>query len=170
MSSWSTLLLGLGIAGMAGELAAQSQEHPQVTVVPTVAFGGMQRNGPQLYAGGQLRVGINRYLVGVAQASRWTTIAACADRAEGDGCASGYNADLGIDLHGSSPQSVRPYVGVGVGAMSARQTATALNTRVGLDLGKEDGLSFHVEARAQRALGPLDASAGMVTVGLAFGL
>lgn len=118
-----------------------------------------------------MRISISSYLAGVVQGSRWTNIAACADAIEDSICSSGgYNADVGLDLHGSDARLLRPYLGVGIGAMSAHTTAAALNTRVGIGIGKERGVSVLLEARAQRAFGALDASAGMVTIGLAFGL
>lgn len=156
-----------------GELDAQPPERRPLIIIPAIGVGHLQRNGRQAYGGLQLQAEMNPNTLGVIQASGWATLVACADaeaEPEVSRCAgSGVNADLGVNLRASATGLSRPFIGVGLGVMTAREAAPAVNARLGFDIGRARGNSLHVEARVQRAFGALDASAGILSVGMAFG-
>lgn len=152
---------------------ASAQHQPRHgAVVPSVGGGGLDRVGPQIYLGLQVQREFGTTVVGTVQAATWTAVGTCSDASidDGLGCSKhGANADIGINAQANATGSVRPYVGVGAGAMSVRDWAPALNTRAGLAVGRRRGAQLQLELRIQRVFGDVDAVGGILSAGIGFG-
>lgn len=162
----ASLLIAVSVAG---EPVAAQRAVRAWSVVPTVGVGGLQRNGPQLYGGLQIQRSYSPSLTGVLQTSLWMTLVACAHDVASESChASGVNADLGVNFGTFFEESARPYLGAGIGVMTAGDVGLTVNSRLGVILGYHGTRTFHVELRLQRAFGALRATSGVLNVGVGF--
>lgn len=151
--------------------SAHGQQSRRSTVVPFVGVGGFDRVGPIAQLGLRVQHEYTPVVVASAEVASWSLIATCSESRINDvrGCVSnGLAIDLGINAQANGSGIARPYVGAGVGAARAGVWATAVNTHAGISLGGVHGAQFQAELRMQRALGKIDAVAGMLTVGVGF--
>lgn len=166
------LFLLIVLLVVTSRFASAQQQTRHGAVVPSIGGGGLDRVGPQIYLGLQVQRGFGATIVGTVQAAAWTAVGTCSDASieDGLGCSKhGTNADIGINAQANAAGSVRPYVGVGAGAMSVHGWAPALNTRAGLAVGPRRGAQLHLEVRIQRVFGDVDAVGGILSAGIGIG-
>ena len=127
---------------------ALSQERTRGALVPSVAFGVFEQIGPHVQVGLQLQRSLSERFTGTIQAAGWQSIATTFEEASGrDRPSNGTSVDMGIDAQTNRRGTLRPYVGVGAGAISIREWLPTVNTRVGLAMGARRGAQLRLEFR-----------------------
>ena len=81
------------------------------------------------------------------------------------------SVDMGIDAQTNSRGTLRPYVGVGVGAgaISIREMLPTVNTHVGVAMGARRGAQLHLEVRVQRNFQTIYRTRSMLSAGVGVG-